>query len=56
LPAGDRYLAVAVDGGPFPGVTTPATLEALRGAATAFDLQRGAVPELHLRSVPPPQP
>lgn len=56
LPPGDGYLAVAIEGGTFSGVTTPDTLETVRAAGTPFSLHRGAAPTLTLRAVPRPAP
>ena len=56
LPPGDRYLAVAVEGGVTPDLTSPESLEALRQAASPLRVDEGASHDVPLRAVPAPQP
>jgi hypothetical protein len=56
LPPGERYLAVAVEGGVTPDLTSPESLEALRPAASPLRVDEGGSHDVPLRAVPPPQP
>ena len=54
LPAGDRYLAVAVDGASRSALAQPEMLAALRGLATPLRIDEGGTHELALTAVPRP--
>jgi hypothetical protein len=56
LPAGDRYLAVAVEGVSRAVLARPEMLAAVRSAATPLRIDEGGVHELALRAVPRPKP
>lgn len=56
LPAGSRYLAVAVEGASRAVVVRPEMLESLRAAATPLRVDDGGTHEIGLTAVPRPQP
>ncbi len=56
LPAGERYLAVAVEGAARAVLARPEMLAALRGLATPLRIEEGGTHELALTAVPRPRP
>jgi hypothetical protein len=56
LPAGDRYLAVAVEGAARAVLARPETLAAIRPFATPLGIDDGGTHELALTAVPRPRP
>ena len=56
MPAGDRYLAVAVDGAARSVLAQPEMLQALRALATPLRIDDGGMHELALTAVPRPRP
>ncbi|MCC6989698.1 MAG: hypothetical protein IT181_11905 [Acidobacteria bacterium] len=56
LPAGDRYLAVAVDGAARAVLVQPEMLQALRPFATPLRIDERGVHELALAAVARPRP
>jgi hypothetical protein len=56
MPAGDRYLAVAVDGASRSVLAQPEMLQALKPFATALRIDEGGMHELALTAVPRPRP
>ncbi len=56
LPAGDRYLAVAVEGAARAVLARPEMLAALRGMATPLRIDEGGTHEVALTAVPRPRP
>lgn len=56
MPAGDRYLAVAVDGASRSVLAQPEMLQALRPFASALRIDEGGMHELALTAVPRPRP
>ena len=56
LPAGDRYLAVAVEGAARAVLARPEMLAALRGLATPLRIDEGGTHQVALTAVPRPRP
>lgn len=56
LPAGPRYLAVAVEGASRAAAVRPEMLESLRALATPLRVDEGGVHEVGLTAVPRPRP
>ena len=56
LPAGDRYLAVAVDGAARAVLTEPEMLQALRPFATPLRVDERGMHEVTLTAIPRPRP
>ena len=56
MPAGERYLAVAVDGASRSVLAQPEMLQALKPFATALRIDEGGMYELALTAVPRPRP